>query len=233
MNFTKPLRRALILDTETTGLTETDKAVEIAAILFDLTYASPIASFAALITHHENPAESTNRIPAGLLGTLSGKIDPWRGVADLYREADVVLAHNADFDRRYVPAAFREALPWVCTCNDVEWPGVERPGQNLVSLVLSYGLGVASAHRAMTDCDMISRLLTRVRELGYELEPLLRRGLRPKAVFAVVNERFDRARNALAKANGFRWNDERKLWLRKMPIEDAEKLPFKVVEVES
>jgi DNA polymerase-3 subunit epsilon len=86
----------------------------------------------------------------------------------------------------------------------------------------------ASAHRAMADCDLLARLFTRVAEMGADLDDMLAHGLRPKATFQAL---VSYESNHLAKTAGFRWNAEKRVWARKMAIEDAAALPFKVREI--
>jgi DNA polymerase-3 subunit epsilon len=98
-----------------------------------------------------------------------------------------------------------------------------RPGESLVSLALRHGLGVASAHRAMADCDLLVRLFTRAREMGADLQEMVALGLRERAKFAAA---VPRERNGELKAAGFRWDPDRRVWWREMAVEDAAALPF-------
>lgn len=216
--------RALILDTETQG---TDPAtcacIEIGVILYDVEHATPIASFASLIRAESNAAENVNRIPVGVLQTAPLASEVWPAVLAMASTCDAVLAHNAAFDRGFVPAELRDSKPWICTKDDLAWPRASRPGQSLVSLALDHGLGVSAAHRALTDCDLIARLLNLVGDDG-DLTAFLAYGLRPKATYQALVSFDDRE---LAKAAGFGWDGPNKRWTRTMAIEDAEKLNFK------
>lgn len=222
-------QRALIIDTETTGTGDDDVAIEVACIVYSVEHAAPVRSFASLIRCDRNPAEHVNRIPSVLLSDAPEAASVWAGVAKLGAGCDAVLAHNADFDRRFVPTSVW-SIPWICTMNDLAWPSATRLGESLVSLTLAHGLGVASAHRAMTDCDMIARLLTRVREMGIELAPFLARGLRPKSRYQALVP-FES--NHLAKDAGFKWDAAAKMWARSMADEDAAALAFKVRRIDA
>jgi DNA polymerase III subunit epsilon len=48
-----------------------------------------------------------------------------------------------------------------------------------VSLALSHGIGVSSAHRALTDCSLIAALFDRMEKL----EAMIEEAKRPKALF--------------------------------------------------
>lgn len=216
------VRRLAILDTETTGTDDADQAVEVAVVLFDVPRAAAVASWSSLIRADENPAERVNAIPAELLREAPPAEEVWAAAREFCAGADAFAAHGAAFDRARVPESVWEGRGWVCTM-DLPWPAAVRPGESLVGLALRHGLGVASAHRAMADCDLLARLFARARDMGANLEELIARGLRERAKFAAVlpYERREEARDA-----GFRWDPERRVWWREMAVEDAAALPF-------
>lgn len=231
------MKNVLILDTETDGIDpETNRVLEVGAVLYSLEHATILGCYSALIKGEGNAAEHVNRIPPAALIDARAPNDVWAVVDRWARKADAFVAHNAAFDRGFTPAQVASVLPWICTCHDIEWPGSKvsspidgartRPGVSLVATALEHGVGVASAHRAITDCLLLARLFERVHEMGHDVPAMLARGLRPKARFVVADSNFDEKRNALAKAAGFRW--EKPHWVRTMAIEDADTLPFAV-----
>lgn len=249
------MRRALLLDTETTGLDPaTDYVIEVAACVFDLELGCPIESYASLMRAPHNPIERVNRIPMAAIADARRPSEVWARVAELARDVDAVAAHNAEFDRSFVEAAIRglqqpavsldgserssaragdelsgalAGKPWCCTMDDFHWEGGSK---KLVEIALGYGLGVASAHRALADVDTMARTFARVRELGGSLPDLFRRAARPKALFYAV---ISFERRQVAKDHGFRWDEAKhgKNWFRTMPIEDTAELPFQVRRV--
>lgn len=223
------MRHALIIDTETTGLDpNVDACIEVAAILYDLEQAAPVASFASLIRCDRNPVYEINRITLRMLERSPEAGEVWPHVWRLSQSADVILAHHAEFDRGFVSPQVRDAKPWICTKFHVDWPH-GKPGDHLVHLALAHGVGILEAHRALTDCDTISRLLTRVHhDEASEVNPfplggMLARAMRPRAKMVAIVSYADRDK---AKANGFAWDAEKKAWWRDMPIEDMSALPF-------
>jgi DNA polymerase-3 subunit epsilon len=220
---TSGIRYVAILDVETTGLDPLrDRVIEVAVTLFDVKHAQPMKSFASLIRGPAaNDAYAINRIPAEMLPEAQEPEQVWNAVRWLIEPAQVVIAHNSEFDRKFTPDLGK---PWICSENDISWPGRARGG-TLVSLALSLGLGVTSAHRAAADVDTLARILTRFAEMGHDLEPVLLHAMRPKVLCHAL---VSRAQNDTVKSFGFRWNPEQKVWWRNMPLEDAETLPFQV-----
>ena len=221
------LRRVLILDTETTGLDpKHDIIVEIAVTLYDLKLATPIASFAALARGDSNAAEHINGIPVASLAEAFEQERLWVAVCDLMTSADCILAHNSSFDRSFVEASegfknfYRENAfrpPWVCTLNHVTWPG-KRTRNDLTSLALSLGVPVIAAHRAATDVSILERILTRVAEMGVDLQELIGDAMVPRQkVCALVSfEQKDKA-----KAAGFNWEPSTKRWIKEARVGEA------------
>jgi DNA polymerase-3 subunit epsilon len=206
------MKRVLLLDTETTGLPGSGaQTIEVACMVYDLEHASALSSFASLIRANSNAAKHINCIS-----------DVWPIVRRMVDSVDAICAHRAEFDQQFVPADIRDAKPWICTKVDVDWPDVNR-GEHLVHLALAYDVGVVTAHRAMTDVDIMARIFTRIAEKGHSLDELLTRAMRPKArVIALVSYK----QKDLAKQHGFLWDDAKKEWYRNMPVEDTEELPF-------
>lgn len=229
----KDLDLVLILDTETTGLDPAkDRVIEIAVIQYHLTHGA-IAAYSELICSErsDNPAQALNRIKPEALAWGAIAENAWETVRWLANPCDAILAHNADFDRQWVPPSVAEAidLPWIDTCDGVTWPQ-EGTSKSLVQLCLDHGVAVHSAHRALTDCLLLASLLDRCLERGVNLRALLARGLRPAALFqAIVSfDHKDKAKDA-----GFHWDAPTKRWLRKMAIEDAASLPFRTMQVQA
>lgn len=220
------LRYALILDTETTGLEPPPKdvAVEVAVAVFDLKHAQVVESYASLIRSDRNEAEPINGIPVELLKSAPPGALVWRHVESLAARTSVVIAHNAAFDRQFTTEL---GVPWVCSESGIQWPGRARAG-SLINLALSLGLGVASAHRAMSDVDTLARVLTHFAGRGCNLAALVQHAMRPSAIF---HAQITFSVKYLAKEHGFRWDAEKKVWWRRMAVEDAKALPFKTLRV--
>lgn len=227
------VKRALIIDTETNGLDDTAQVIEVGAILYSVENQCTLQEVSTLLPALKNEAEPINRIktPAleEILSTRSVSFAQELLFA-MSKAADVYVAHNAEFDSklmfgdtRFLPLA---SLPWVCTMSDFKWPLAVREQSSLINLALDHGIGVASAHRALTDCRLIAALLDRMADL----ESMFAVAMRPKALFVGLQPFDD---NQLAKDAGFKWDRlVPKKWSRMMAIEDATALSFPVKRVE-
>ena len=222
----------LIVDTETTGLhADTDHCLEVGAILFSVSSRQVLAQVSFLLPVESNPAEAINRIPA----SVTRMPQPWQqGLVyfqELMNSADLLVAHNASFDRQWfgrgvLPSASR---PWLCTLEDVRWPSERqlRARPSVIDLALAYGVPVWSAHRALTDCLYLAEVFRRCDDL----ELLIARGLEPRCLMRAQVSYDDRH---LAREAGFRWNDPVKgAWVRRLSEREAEGLAFPVVPVDN
>ena len=145
-------------------------------------------------------------------------------------KADLVLAHNASFDRQWfgIHPLPKISKPWICSLEDISWPSElglkSRP--SVKDLALAYEIPVWSAHRALTDCIYLAEVLKRCSEL----EVLLMQGLEPRTL---VKAQVSYEERHLAKNFGFRWNDPiRGAWTRRISQREIGKLPFSVTNVD-
>lgn len=223
----------LIVDTETTGLNpEEGFCIELGAILFSVRHRRTVAQVSVLMPCFENPAEPINGISAALSRVAdTALVDA--GIAAFNRmleQADVLLAHNAEFDSKWfgVGALPPVHKPWVCSMSDIPWPkelGLKgRP--SVTALALAHGVPVWAAHRALTDCIYLAQVLER----RNDLEELLEAAMQPRQWYAALVSYDDRQ---LAKDAGFSWDGQRKLWLRRMSEAETAALGFKVRAVEA
>lgn len=225
------MKTIAILDTETTGLNpETDACIEVAVVLYSVEHAAPIRSFASLIDERANAAEEINRIPVALLqsGRCPVAAKVWPHVLAMVQHADAIGAHRADFDRSFVHESVRNARIWLCSKFDIEWPRGS-PGDSLVPLALAHGVGVVSAHRAMTDVDILTRLFMRVHEMGANVPAMLARAALPR-VNVLSLAPFEQKDEV--KAHGFGFNGETRQWTRRCIKGEVPAFPFKTREVE-
>jgi len=220
------IRRALILDTETTGVASTDSVIELGLVLYSVEHQTTLIQFSALRRCTTgNPAAHINRISPAALADFDLALDCDSIALDLLAPADVVVAHNAAFDRQFFDGPWHEK-DWLCTQTDFRWPAQTRANESLVSLALAHGIGVASAHRALTDCQLIASLFDRMTDL----QAMFATAMRPKKLYRAIVEYPQRQ---LAKDAGFQWNAPgyEKMWTRRLTPEEAAAMPFYVAPI--
>jgi len=225
---TAPAHLLLILDTETSGIDAAEhNLLEIAAILYSVEHQCVLQQISTLIpgSRDDNPAQFVNNIPiAAVNDTPSELADYLCRTINYWGEiAEYVVAHNAPFDRKWfkdhpIFAKLYEQ-PWLCTCNEFAWPQQHRPGQKLIDLALAHGIGVSSAHRALTDCQLIAALFDRMEDLP----GMVAHAATPKVLVRADVSFKDKQ---LAKDAGFRWDGKGKQWTLRMNPADAEALAF-------
>ena len=221
----------LILDTETSGLDpEVDSCLEVGAILFDVASRSVLAQQSFLLPVETNAAEAINRIPAAVTRLPQPWSEGMSWFQNLVAAADVLVAHNAAFDRQWFGrgALPPVARPWLCSMDDIRWPADRqlRSRPSVRDLALAYGVPVWAAHRALTDCIYLAEVFARCDDL----ETLLQRGLEPRRLMR-ARVSFDERHQA--KEAGFRWNDPIKgAWTRRLSERECSELTFPVVAVD-
>ena len=156
----------LILDLETTGLSpEKHHCIELGAVLFSVSLRTTLSQVSTLFPVEKNPAQRINRISP----EASQRPQPWEQTLELFQmmaqHADVAVAHNASFDRRWFghPPLPALTLPWVCTCT-AQWPSQLglRPGRvSLKDLARAHEVEIGGAHRALADCTCLAQILAR------------------------------------------------------------------------
>lgn len=160
------LRTLLVLDTETTGLDATrDKVIELALlrVTVDADSGRPVGT----VQVYDGLEDPGMPVPPHITDITGITTDMVRGqrldearVAELMQGVDLVVAHNAGFDRPFVESrlsAFAR-LPWACSWADVDWKTLGQGSAKLESLALACGW-FYDAHRAETDCHALLAVL--------------------------------------------------------------------------
>ncbi|MDT8376409.1 MAG: 3'-5' exonuclease [Mariprofundaceae bacterium] len=205
-------RIGLVIDTETTGLdTAGDRIIELGFVAFEYD-ASTGAIYRTLHTYDgfEDPGEPLTEIVRQITGItdemLKGEKLDSDEIMAWFEKADIVIAHNAAFDRqmieRRLPATGKSS--WGCTLNDINWQS-----ENILSRKLDYiacMLGFFfDGHRAVNDAQATLHLLTRtLPESGRPvMSELLLRAREKRRRFFALHAPFDRKDEL--KAHGYQW----------------------------
>lgn len=209
----------LILDTETTGLSHaSDKIIELALLLVQVDAASglpfgPVTTFEGF----EDPGMPIPEV-AGQITGITDEMVRGQRLADaqvqaLLARADLVVAHNAGFDRPFVEARFPgfASKRWACSFQDIDWKALGASSAKLSALAQDQGW-FYDAHRALVDCHALLQVLSAPlpeREVT-GLGQLMAAAAQPSFKLRAVGAPFE-TKDQL-KSRGYRWDAEAKVW---------------------
>lgn len=161
---------ACFLDVETTGLSpRTEEVVELALALFE--YDADTGAVGRRIESYTGLREPTVPISPGAARVHGLTMEALRGhrldeaiVLDLLKKSNIVIAHNASFDRPFVTRLFPAAarMRWACSCRDIPWYAYGQPSASLESLTRAFGIRARQVHRATDDVEDAIALLATV-----------------------------------------------------------------------
>ena len=165
--------KILIVDTETTGLTAEDEIVEFAGLLLwkDGWRLREVAKYHGL----REPECSMHPAAMAAHGLSEYELSDQRldlaKMRSLFERCDVVVAHNAHFDRRFIEPILpvSRKRTWLCSCHGINWKAHGMKNKRLQTLVEHHGIDPGRAHRAMADVVALKRLLEKKRRYLEEL----------------------------------------------------------------
>jgi len=211
--------RVAVLDTETTGLDSSkEKIIELALLLLDIDMETGLpAGEVQVYDALEDPGIPISKEIEGITGISNAMVKGQRldddRIEALLADVDLVIAHNAGFDRPFAEARiprFRQ-LAWACSFADIGWKEQGRSSAKLESLVLDMGW-FYDAHRAEMDCHaLLAILAVPLPKLAHTgLAHLITQASKPSYRLQATNAPFDA--KDLLKARGYRWSAEQKVW---------------------
>lgn len=217
-----PLRTAAVVDVETTGLDPaTEKVIELAVRRFRYDPDGHIVEIGRSWCWREDPGmalpEDIVRITGITDQDLIGRRIDDRIAIDVISSADVVIAHNAAFDRPMVEKRLPSlpAMQWACSCREIDWTAAGFEGRSLGWLCAQAGW-FYEAHRAEGDVDALIQLLrherTDGRPLLYELDGS---SSRDSFLVEAIGSAFQ-TKDAL-RMRGYRWEARQQVWWREVP----------------
>jgi DNA polymerase III epsilon subunit-like protein len=147
-------KTGIMLDVETTGLdTARDEVIELAMVKFTYLPDDRIAQIAEVFSSFNEPQSPIPAEITDLTGITDEmvrghRIDP-EAVAAFAAGAGIVIAHNANFDRKFAERYWPlfEQKAWACSATEVEWRKHGFDGSRLGYLLAGVGL-FHQAHRA-------------------------------------------------------------------------------------
>jgi len=203
----------ILLDFETTGLdTANDEVIEIGMVKFTYSDLGEVTAVVDIFSSFNQPSKSIPPEITALTGITDEIVKGHRIDADaltsFVSDADIVIAHNANFDRKFAERSwsiFAEKC-WGCSANEIEWRKHGFDGSRLGYLLAGAGY-FHEAHRAVEDCQALLEILAQKPPKTHQtaLCVLLERARR--TTFRIWAERSPFDLKGELKRRGYRWND--------------------------
>ena len=139
------------------------------------------------------------------------KID-WSIVEEILEFSDVVVAHNAEFDRYFLSKNIDFNVPWACSKADIDWKKRGFLNTKLELLSIWHGFFYES-HRAMNDVNATIHLLAHPSyDIYPPVEELIEKSFSPH--YQIINKfPYDlRLVNLIKKRRKYKYNPKDKSW---------------------
>ena len=203
----------IIVDFETTGLDPAkDEIIEAACVKFRYSETDEITGVSGVFQSYNEPSIPIPASVTELTGITNEMVAGRRinipAMEAFVTEANIVIAHNAAFDRKFAErlSPTFEHKHWACTQTEINWRKHGFGGAKLGYVLADFGY-FHNAHRAIDDCHALVEIFA---------HPL------PATAQSVFAELIDCARRTTVrvwaqrspfelkdalKARGYRWND--------------------------
>lgn len=214
-------RVGAVIDTETTGLDQSrDRVVELAIRRFRFDDDGIVTQIDHSYSWLEDPGrplpEKSKQITGLTDADLEGKAIDDAVATRLLNGVDVVIAHNAAFDRPFVDGRLPRLAgrAWACSCQEVDWYTRGLGGTGLGFLLHQNGW-FHDGHRAADDADALLQIL-RHRDGADRtaLAELLETASTPGWIVRALGANFDLKEQL--KARRYRWDMDRSVWFREL-----------------
>ena len=206
-------KTGIILDFETTGLDPAkDEIIEVAMVKFRYSETDEITGVSDVFQSYNEPSISIPSLVTDLTGITNEMVAGHRidnaALEAFVVDADIIIAHNASFDRKFAErlSPIFEHKHWACTQTEIDWRSHGFGGAKLGYLLADIGF-FHNAHRAIDDCHALVEVLAHplpatARSVFADLIDCARR---TKVRVWAQGSPFE-LKDAL-KARGYRWND--------------------------
>jgi len=203
----------VILDTETTGLNfRNEEIIEIGLIAFTFNERGEIGDVTGVYGGLQQPNKPIPAEITKLTGItdemVSGQMIDMKAVRTMVAPADLIIAHNAGFDRPFCEvfsSAFSDKA-WACSNAEIDWSARGFEGTKLGYLIGQAGY-FHEGHRAVDDCFALLEVLDRKtdRDPFTPFAELYLNSQKSRVRIFAENSPFDLKDHL--KARGYRWSD--------------------------
>nr|BFD67034.1 3'-5' exonuclease [Bdellovibrio sp. HAGR004] len=213
------VRFGAILDVETTGLNQTeDQIIEIGIRQFIFNKNSgEVLAVTKSYSSFQDPGRPISAEIQDLTGItdemVAGKQIDWAEVDKILGECQLIIAHNAKFDRPFIDRKSKISTEkvWACSYKQIDWTAKGFSSTKLELLNIYHGF-FTDSHRAINDVDALLYLLSLEEEKTnkpYLLELITnaRRLMTQVIATAAPFESKDHL-----KTRGYNWDSVNRFW---------------------
>lgn len=210
-----PKKTLMVVDTETTGTDfQKDKVFEIGYVLVE--FSPETGKLYKVLDRHTDLEDPGFPLPALIekitgvtYDQVEGKIFNRAKInADIGR-ADLVIAQNAGFDRKFLEPEFPafKALPWVCSVVQGPWEEMTIGTKKQEYLAWKVAGIFYEAHRALTDAEALLEIISREGPQDKSIfKHILDVGTEASFTVWANNSPYE-AKDTLKLERGYRWSD--------------------------
>jgi DNA polymerase-3 subunit epsilon len=148
----------VFLDIEATGLLySSDKLIELGMVKFEYTEDGRIFNLLEEFSGYQDPNIPISKYITKLTGIsddmVRGQSIDEDEVSKYLEDVDIIIAHNAQFDRAFFETTFPNITPkaWGCSMRDINWQDEDISSLKLEYIAYRYGF-FYEGHRAIIDC---------------------------------------------------------------------------------
>ena len=221
------IRSGIVLDVETTGLDRNeDKVIEIGLREFEFNrLTGEVILLGEAYNGLQDPGQPLSAEITALTGIddsmVAGQAIDWQWVQEAIARSQVIIAHNATFDRPFIERAVTVAQPkvWACSLKQIDWKSKGYPSSKLEFLCVYHGF-FTGAHRALNDADALLRLLSITDVLTGRpyLNEMISNARRPLVKVAANGAPFET--KDILRMRGYSWDKSNRYWHRAVYKDD-------------
>ena len=212
----------VFLDIEATGLSyATDKLIELGMVKFEYDEDGRIFRLLDEFNSYQDPGMPIPEAITRLTGITDDMVKNHQinveEVDSYLNDVDIIITHNAQFDRAFFEITFPtiSPKPWGCSMYDIDWKNEGISSHKLEYIAYKYNF-FFEGHRAITDClagvHILAQELPTSKQLV--LKQLLGSALAIRFRLWATNAPYDS--KDLLKIRGYRWsmnqNDKQRAW---------------------
>lgn len=228
------LIKVIVLDTETTGIEDDDEVIELCmADIYLLKETYEFYSLGLITDELREPLNELKRELTPLIVDLTGlttemikgkHIDN-QSVVERLETADLIIAHNAKFDRNQVsrmlgnPESLAKKI-WGCSFQHIPWQDLGFLNSKQATLLIFHGI-IFKGHRADSDVAALTWLLSKFDYFKIIIEEIKAK----KVLVSALNSAFE-TKDLLSQKYRFSWDavSRVKSWRKIISLADFENI---------